>query len=89
MDLTYKVLGADGKAYGPATLAEINAWLREGRITGDTQVTRSDIDYWTTASNFSELALPRTATAAPLASAISSTPTGACLCSDAEPRLRP
>src|SRR5437867_3953001 len=68
MDLTYKVLGADGKAYGPATLAEINAWLREGRITGDTQVTRSDIGYWSTAANFSELELPRTATGAPTAS---------------------
>jgi hypothetical protein len=55
MEPTYKVRGADGKEYGPTTLADINTWLREGRITAQTQVTRSDIDYWCPAANFSEL----------------------------------
>src|SRR5216117_2936789 len=64
MELTYKVRGADGNEYGPATLADINTWLREGRITSDTQVTRSDIDYWCPAGNFSELEVTRAATPA-------------------------
>ena len=58
MELTYKVRGADGKEYGPATLDEIKAWLREGRISGQSEVTRSDIDYWAPASNFSEVGVP-------------------------------
>jgi len=61
MDLTYKVRGADGNEYGPATLTEINAWFREGRINAQSEVTRSDIDYWAPAANFSELEVPRAA----------------------------
>jgi hypothetical protein len=67
MELNYKVLGPDGKEYGPATLAEINAWLREGRINGETQLTRSDIDYWAPASHYSELVMTRETAAAPSA----------------------
>ena len=59
MELTYRVRGTDGKEYGPATLAEINTWLREGRIDGQNETTRSDIDYWVPAANFSELEVPR------------------------------
>lgn len=60
MELTYKIRGTDGKEYGPATLVEINTWLREGRINGQSEVTRSDIDYWVPAANFSELEVPQT-----------------------------
>src|SRR5258706_4269558 len=42
MELTYKVRGADGKEYGPATPAQISGWLTEGRLTPQTEVTRSD-----------------------------------------------
>jgi hypothetical protein len=59
MDLTYKVRGADGNEYGPASSTEINAWLREGRVNAQSEVTRSDIDYWAPAANFSELEVPR------------------------------
>jgi hypothetical protein len=65
MELTYKVRGADAKEYGPASLNDINSWLREGRIHGETQVTRSDIDYWAPASNFSELDIPQTSAVTP------------------------
>ena len=65
MELTYKTRGADGKEYGPATLAEIKTWMSEGRINGQSEVTRSDIDYWALASNFSELEMAQTPAAAP------------------------
>lgn len=65
MELTYKVLGPDGKEYGPVTLTEINIWLREGRINGETQVTRSDINYWSPAAHYSELEMPGAVTTAP------------------------
>lgn len=55
MELTYKVLGADGREYGPVSLTDLKAWLRERRISGQTQVTRSDIDYWCPAAQFTEL----------------------------------
>ena len=42
MDLTYKIIGADDKEYGPVALSELQKWVGEGRITGATQVSRSD-----------------------------------------------
>jgi hypothetical protein len=60
MELTYKVRGADLKEYGPVALAELSGWLREGRLTAQSDVMRSDMNHWSTAGNFSELnaALP-------------------------------
>ena len=55
MDLTYKIIGADGKEYGPVALAELQKWVGEGRITGSTQVSRSDQPSWSTAASFPEL----------------------------------
>jgi hypothetical protein len=66
MELTYKVLGGDGKEYGPASRSEITQWLQEGRITAETQLTRSDITHWAPAASFTEL--QATPAAAPSAS---------------------
>jgi hypothetical protein len=55
METTYKVRGADGKEYGPATLQQLSAWLREGRINLQTEIMRSDVDYWAAAGQYSEL----------------------------------
>jgi len=54
-DLTYKIIGADGKEYGPVALSELQKWVGEGRITGATQVSRSDQQGWSTATSFPEL----------------------------------
>lgn len=56
MELTYKVRGADGSEYGPATLEQLNSWLREGRIQLQSEVLRSDQTTWATAASFPELA---------------------------------
>jgi len=56
-DLTYKIIGADGKEYGPVALSELQKWVGEGRITGSTQVSRSDQPSWSTAASFPELAV--------------------------------
>ena len=60
MELTYKVRGTDLKEYGPVTLTELSAWLREGRLTAQSEVMRNDMTHWSAAGNFSELkgALP-------------------------------
>ncbi len=55
MDLTYKVRGTDGSEYGPATLEQLNTWLREGRVQPQSEVLRSDQTTWATAASFAEL----------------------------------
>jgi hypothetical protein len=64
MPLTYTVRGADGKDYGPATLEQITAWVREGRVRAQQDVRRSDMEHWSAAANFTELqsAFPPAAT---------------------------
>ena len=68
MELTYKVRGADGKEYGPVTLEQLTGWVRESRIGPQSEVMRSDTDYWARVSNFEELksALPVATTPPPL-----------------------
>ena len=68
MELTYKILGGDGKEYGPVTAEQFRAWAQQGRVGGDTQVLRSDAPSWVMASLLPELgvATPTAAfTAAP------------------------
>jgi hypothetical protein len=55
MELIYKTRGADGKEYGPVSLNQLNTWLREGRVNPQSEVMRSDMDYWSPAASFSEL----------------------------------
>ena len=57
MDITYKLVGADGQEYGPVTLQELQGWLKEGRAHASTQVMRSDVNAWHPASSFAELGL--------------------------------
>jgi hypothetical protein len=66
MELTYKIIGVDGKEYGPVALAELHKWIGEGRITGATQVSRSDQSGWSTAASFPELGVKDTTGAAPV-----------------------
>jgi hypothetical protein len=66
MELTYKVLGADGKEYGPVTVAQMQAWVREGRVPPRQQVKRSDMEHWAEAGAFSELQETYTPPAAPV-----------------------
>jgi len=55
MQTSYRVLANDGRAYGPATLDQIQGWIREGRVGPGTQIERSDQGVWSPASSFAEL----------------------------------
>ena len=55
MDAQYKIIGGDGREYGPATLEEIVAWIRDGRVAGSTQIWRDDLASWAPASSYYEL----------------------------------
>jgi len=69
---TYTMQGADGQTYGPSSLAEIQTWIREGRIARETQMSRSDVEGWFRAGDFQELTWPANAatTAAPAGSPV-------------------
>jgi len=58
METSYKILGGDGREYGPATLEQMLGWIRDGRVNGATQVWRSDQSAWVTARQLPELQLP-------------------------------
>lgn len=55
MESNYKIIGGDGREYGPVTLDELKGWVRDGRVGRQTQVLRSDLGNWMAASQFEEL----------------------------------
>jgi len=62
MQPTYKVRSTDGAEYGPASLEQLLAWIREGRIAAHQEIQRSDMQHWAKAGEFTELkaAFPQT-----------------------------
>jgi hypothetical protein len=61
MEITYTMIGEDGRQYGPATLEQLKAWIAEGRILSETKVMRSDTQSWLAAAQYVELGLPAAA----------------------------
>lgn len=43
----YKVIGTDGKEYGPATAAQLREWIRHGRLEAQTPVFVAGSPDWT------------------------------------------
>ena len=70
-DTTYRIIGGDGKEYGPATLEELKSWISSGRVTGATQVSRSDLGAWAAAAQFAELQLAASPSPPPAAAPVS------------------
>ena len=54
MDITYKVRGSDGNEYGPVTADQVEAWVREGRLSAQSELQRSDMAHWAAAGDFTE-----------------------------------
>jgi uncharacterized RDD family membrane protein YckC len=52
---TYKIIGGDGKEYGPASLDEMRQWIRDGRVGRQTLVWHSGMNTWAPASQYPEL----------------------------------
>ncbi|MFM7103039.1 MAG: RDD family protein [Verrucomicrobiota bacterium] len=53
--IDYKMIGGDGREYGPATLDELRDWAEQGRLTGSTLVWSSESGRWETAGELPEL----------------------------------
>lgn len=56
MENQYKIIGGDGREYGPATLDEVAEWIRDGRMSRATRTWRQDTAAWLPASEYAELA---------------------------------
>ena len=52
----YKIIGADGKEYGPITLAQLKQWVAEGRLNQQSKVLPDGATDWTTVAQLPELA---------------------------------
>ena len=51
----YKIIGADGKQYGPISIEQMRQWIAEGRVNAETRVQEGDATEWKTAADFLEL----------------------------------
>ena len=53
---TYKIVGADGKEYGPVTADILKEWIAQGRVNAQTQVLPSGAADWRPLGDIPELA---------------------------------
>lgn len=74
----YKIIGADGKEYGPADVEELRKWMTEGRLNGQTLVKAEGETQWQPAARVVELAawLPVGAAASPAPFSMGAGPSG-------------
>jgi hypothetical protein len=56
MAAMFKILGADGKEYGPVTVDQINQWIREGRANHETMMQRQGEFGWKPLGQHAEFA---------------------------------
>ncbi len=52
----YKIIGADGRDYGPVSAAELRQWISEGRANAQTQVQADGSSDWRTLGALPEFA---------------------------------
>jgi len=52
----FKILGADGKEYGPVAADQIKQWIRESRANGDTQAQKTGDFNWRPLAQYPEFA---------------------------------
>ncbi len=61
----YRIIGADGNQYGPASLIELQGWIRERRANGDTLAQGPGMTDWKPLREFPEFAQVLQEVAAP------------------------
>jgi hypothetical protein len=54
----YKIIGADGKEYGPITADQLRQWVAEGRANSQTRILLEGTSEWKPLSEFPEFAAP-------------------------------
>jgi hypothetical protein len=65
----YRIIGADGREYGPVSDEQVRQWIAQGRATARTQARREGVEQWRLLAEFAEfgpaLAVGVTTRAAP------------------------
>jgi hypothetical protein len=59
----YRIIGADGKEYGPISLEQLKQWIAEGRASGQTKVRLEGSTEWKLVSDLPEVGAPPPVTA--------------------------
>jgi hypothetical protein len=59
----YKIIGADGKEYGPVSAEVLRQWIAEGRVNPQTRVLPENATEWKPLSDLPEFGLSATAPA--------------------------
>src|SRR5438445_172141 len=54
----YKMMGADGREYGPVSAEQLRQWIAEGRANAQTLVQSEGSTEWKALANFPELVPP-------------------------------
>lgn len=62
----YRIIGADGKEYGPITAEQVQKWIAEGRLNALSKIKAEDSSEWKTLADFPELMPPQAAAPAPM-----------------------
>jgi hypothetical protein len=52
----YRIIGADGKEYGPVTIQQLEEWFAQRRISGQTRIQAADSGEWRLACEVPEVA---------------------------------
>ena len=64
----YKIIGADGKEYGPITVEQLRQWIAEGRVNDNTLIQPAGASEWRRLNSFSEFAGTTTTAPPPISS---------------------
>jgi hypothetical protein len=65
----YKIIGGDGREYGPVSLEQLRQWIAEGRANAQTRVCAEGSTEWKPLASFPELAVALPLTAPPAGTA--------------------
>ncbi|HEX4644868.1 MAG TPA: DUF4190 domain-containing protein [Verrucomicrobiae bacterium] len=68
----YKIIGADGKEYGPISAEQVRQWIAQGRANGQTKIQLEGNNEWKSLSEFPEFAPALPATPPPLPTSVQS-----------------
>ncbi|HYG25111.1 MAG TPA: DUF4339 domain-containing protein [Verrucomicrobiae bacterium] len=66
----YRIIGADGKAYGPVSEEQIRFWIAESRVNAQTQVQAEGTAEWKPLAHFPEFSASFAGPEAPIAPSI-------------------
>jgi hypothetical protein len=70
----YKIIGADGKEYGPISLEQLKQWLAEGRLNQDSKVQAEGETTWRSLRDLPEMASQWQTPPPPPSSFVATTP---------------